>query len=83
MAMGFLKSVKQQVTRSGPAKGVTSAREPSGSRPGRIDVLNDVEQLGIGMFWATDAEGRLSFLSQHALDDLGLEGEAVIGKPLA
>jgi diguanylate cyclase (GGDEF)-like protein/PAS domain S-box-containing protein len=45
-------------------------------------VLGEVEELGIGMFWATDAEGNLSFLSQRALDDLGATGESMIGKPL-
>ncbi|MEQ5787249.1 EAL domain-containing protein [Erythrobacter sp. NFXS35] len=52
------------------------------SLPDRGNVLSDVEQLGIGMFWATDAEGRLAFLSQRALTDLGLTAADVIGKPL-
>ena len=45
-------------------------------------MLNDIEELGIGMFWATDAEGRLTFLSQRALCDIGVDSEALIGKPL-
>ncbi|MEE4317663.1 MAG: EAL domain-containing protein [Erythrobacter sp.] len=79
MAMGFLKSVKQQVGRQGPAR-----RGPgdTASRSSRIAVLNDVEELGIGMFWATDAEGRLTFLSQRALDELGEGSEELLGKPL-
>ncbi|OBV11365.1 putative bifunctional diguanylate cyclase/phosphodiesterase [Erythrobacter dokdonensis] len=79
MAMGFLKSVKQQVGRQGPAR-----RGPgdTASRSSRIAVLNDVEALGIGMFWATDAEGRLTFLSQRALDELGEGSEELLGKPL-
>jgi diguanylate cyclase (GGDEF)-like protein/PAS domain S-box-containing protein len=35
------------------------------------------------MFWATDAEGRLTFLSQRALQDLGAGGAELIGKPLS
>jgi diguanylate cyclase (GGDEF)-like protein len=47
-----------------------------------VTVLGEVEQLGIGMFWATDAEGNLSFLSQRALDELGDESGDRIGQPL-
>lgn len=83
MPLGFLKSVKDQATRS--AKG---ARPAAGSGEGpdlpvRATVLSDVESLGIGMFWATDAEGRLSFLSQRALEDLGFTAEELIGKPIS
>ena len=83
MALGFLKSVKQQGRRSSPSKGASSGSDHAAPRPARIDVLSEVEQLGIGMFWATDADGRLTFLSQRALDDLGQEAEALIGKPLS
>ena len=31
------------------------------------------------MFWATDAEGHLSFLSQRALQDLETDGGDLIG----
>ncbi|MFM7349404.1 MAG: PAS domain S-box protein, partial [Erythrobacter sp.] len=42
-------------------------------------MLGEVEELGIGMFWATDAEDRLTFLSQRALADIGAEAENLIG----
>ncbi len=48
----------------------------------RAMVLGEVEELGVGMFWATDAEGNLSFLSQRALADLGSDSDELIGKPL-
>ncbi|MBI1403505.1 MAG: EAL domain-containing protein [Porphyrobacter sp.] len=73
MALGFLKSGKQN---GGAGFGGKSL-------PGRAAVLGEVEELGIGMFWATDAEGRLSFLSQRALADLDLPADALIGKPLS
>ncbi len=50
--------------------------------PDRSAVLGEVEELGIGMFWATDAEGNLSFLSQRAIADLGADPESLIGTPL-
>ncbi|PLK25242.1 GGDEF domain-containing protein [Porphyrobacter sp. TH134] len=53
------------------------------ARPDRSVVLGEVEELGIGMFWATDADGHLSFLSQRALADLGDPDGALIGTPLS
>ena len=55
---------------------------PRAASPDRSVVLGEVEELGIGMFWATDAEGNLSFLSQRALADLGTDSQSMIGKPL-
>ena len=77
MPLGFRKA-------SSSPRGQASGRRSAGSRgaPDRGAVLSEVEELGVGMFWATDAEGNLSFLSQRALDDLGASGESMIGKPL-
>lgn len=80
MALGFLKSAREQPDQ---ARAPTSADALLVVRPERTSVLSEVEQLGVGMFWATDAQGRLTFLSQRALQDLGPEGECLFGKPLA
>ena len=77
MPLGFLKSGRE------PKRSVQDEHTPvAGSRPDRAVVLGEVEELGIGMFWATDAEGHLSFLSQRALVDLGPDSQSMIGKPL-
>lgn len=77
MPLGFLKSGRE------PKRSVQDEHTPvAGSRPDRAVVLGEVEELGIGMFWATDAEGNLSFLSQRALADLGTDSQSMIGKPL-
>jgi diguanylate cyclase (GGDEF)-like protein/PAS domain S-box-containing protein len=77
MALGFLKSSREPQR---PAADALSSQPAA--RPDRAIVLGEVEELGIGMFWATDAEGNLSFLSQRALADLGDDSAALIGKPL-
>jgi diguanylate cyclase (GGDEF)-like protein len=46
-------------------------------------MLRDIEEVGIGAFWATDVEGRMTYLSEKARLSLGTSGEAVIGKPIA
>lgn len=80
MALGFLKSAREQAAQ---AHAPASPTAPAMTRPDRASVLSEVEQLGVGMFWATDAEGRLTFLSQRALQDLGPDGDNLIGQPLA
>lgn len=77
MPLGFRKTLRES-RNAAPDKGTAQG----GSAPDRAVVLGEVEELGIGMFWATDAEGNLSFLSQRALADLGAGAEDLIGKPL-
>ena len=83
MPLGFLKSVRDQASRSANAGKPAAGSGGGQALPERATVLSDVETLGIGMFWATDAQGRLSFLSQRALDDLGFTAEELFGKPVS
>ena len=77
MAFGFRKSARE------PASTATEALDSvQSARPDRAIVLGEVEELGIGMFWATDADDRLTFLSQRALVDIGQDIETLIGAPL-
>lgn len=55
---------------------------PPSATPNGTTVLGEVEELGVGMFWATDPHGNLSFLSQRALADLGADSASLIGTPL-
>ncbi len=48
----------------------------------RREVLDDFEQAGIGWIWASDAEGRMIYLSPKALDCLGPDAADMLGKPL-
>jgi diguanylate cyclase (GGDEF)-like protein/PAS domain S-box-containing protein len=77
MPLGFRKTLRESRT-AAPEK----VPAESGITPNRAVVLGEVEELGIGMFWATDPEGNLSFLSQRALADLGSGAEELLGKPL-
>ncbi len=77
MALGFRRTARDS------ARSAPEVRDPVDSaRPDRAVVLGEVEELGIGMFWATDAEDRLTFLSQRALADLGEDSDKLIGTPL-
>lgn len=48
----------------------------------RLQVLDEFEQAGIGWIWATDAEGRLIYLSESAADKLGRPASELLAKPL-
>jgi diguanylate cyclase (GGDEF)-like protein len=80
MALGFRKPPRDnkgaQADRHSAARGFAPDRAPD-----RAVVLGQVEELGVGMFWATDPDGNLSFLSQRALTDLGSGSETLIGTP--
>ncbi len=47
----------------------------------RLELLNCFEELRLAWFWATDAEGRISYFSAPALAALDWKTEDVIGKP--
>jgi len=79
--LGFLRSVRDQTAQARTPAPDAAPPAPA-PRPERVAVLSEVEQLGVGMFWATDALGNLSFLSQRALQDLETDGGDLLGKPL-
>jgi diguanylate cyclase (GGDEF)-like protein len=51
------------------------------SRIKRPDLLDQIETIGVGSFWATDEAGRLSYLSALALEVFAMAGEDPIGMP--
>ncbi|UYH56001.1 EAL domain-containing protein [Qipengyuania sp. SS22] len=48
----------------------------------RVELLDSFEAAGLGWFWATDAQGRLIYLSDNASEKLGWSDGEAIGKPL-
>jgi diguanylate cyclase (GGDEF)-like protein len=48
----------------------------------RLEVLEDIEQAGIGWIWASDAEGRLIYLTAGACEKLPLDRAEVLGQSL-
>lgn len=55
--------------------------EPA-SLPGvsRLDLLDQIEAVGVGSFWATDKHGKLAYLSASASESLGHFGGELVGK---
>lgn len=49
----------------------------------RVELLDSFEQAGLGWFWATDAIGRVIYISESAARSLELESEHIMGQPFA
>lgn len=48
----------------------------------RAELLDSFEQAGLGIFWASDANGRLTYLSPGAQEALGCHRSEVVGTPI-
>lgn len=78
-----------------PLKGLLSSsgvRAANGSRNAAGSTLSDVEKLamldeleqsGLGWFWASDAQGLLTYLSPAIAERLEIPLEDLLGKPMA
>ncbi|MEO1729104.1 MAG: EAL domain-containing protein [Pseudomonadota bacterium] len=49
----------------------------------KIAMLDELEQSGLGWFWASDEEGALTYLSPAIAERLEIPLENLLGKPLA
>ncbi|MCL4671929.1 MAG: diguanylate cyclase, partial [Sphingomonadaceae bacterium] len=49
----------------------------------RLSLLDSFEESGIGWFWATDGQGRLIYLSENAVRQIGCEPAELMGKSIA
>jgi len=48
----------------------------------KLSMLAELERTGLGWFWATDAEGQLTYLSAAIAERLDVPMEQILGKPL-
>ena len=48
----------------------------------KLELIETYESAGLGCFWATDAEGKITYLSDAAVAALGLDGDKLFGMPL-
>ena len=71
---GLLSSRSGRHGPHGPASALTDGE--------RLAMLDDLEQSGLGWFWASDAMGNLTYLSAAIAARLDLPLDALIGQPL-
>ena len=82
---GLFKRMASDADSAGSAAGDAAPFRPIDRSDShrRLSLLDSFEESGIGWFWATDTEGRMIYLSDHAIRQLELSDSAVIGKSVA
>ncbi|OBX18455.1 diguanylate phosphodiesterase [Erythrobacter sp. QSSC1-22B] len=84
MAMGgFFSRVSRNAGANdgaGPMRQVVPIASDDAVR--RLELLDTFEKAGLGWFWATDANGRLTYLTRSACEAHGWAPEDIIGTPL-
>ena len=77
---GFL----QAKNRSGAhGSGGASAGTSTLSNEEKLAMLADLERSGLGWFWASDKDGRLTYLSEAIAERLDVALDTILGQPLA
>ncbi len=80
---GFFSRSARAITEDGETSDNTPLRPIDASDAARrVELLDSFEAAGLGWFWATDARGRLIYLSENAAHALGWTDGEAIGKPL-
>jgi len=62
---------------------VSGNHAPAVSDAERLALLDEFEESDLGWFWATDAEGKLSYLSPSAARKVAKTPEELLGTPLS
>ena len=71
---GLLSSRSARSGSNGPVSALSDGE--------RLAMLDELEQSGLGWFWASDAAGNLSYLSSAIAARLDLPMEALVGQPI-
>ena len=73
----------------GPVKAFLQGLKPAAMRDEaispsdmRMRVLDEFDRAGIGWIWATDAQGKLIYLADKAIEKLGYEASQLIGQQI-
>lgn len=75
MAFGLLK-------RAGNDSEIDSEEPEDWASKPSSEFLGQIEEVGVGFFWASDSAGNLVYLSKQALDSLGEGGKSLVGQPV-
>ena len=78
--LGKLKARKARDTETDKAS--RSAVAETGHDALRLALLDDFESSGLGWFWASDAEGRLTYLSDSAAEKISRAPDEILGQAL-
>jgi len=80
MSLKGLLSSRSSAAALRGAPGVAASALSDGER---LAMLDELEQSGLGWFWASDAEGNLTYLSSAIAARLDIPLDELLGQPLA
>ncbi|WP_417591886.1 EAL domain-containing protein [Parasphingorhabdus sp.] len=80
MAKSFLHAFSSESAKRAEREAVSVI--PSDDYNRRLEILDDFEQAGISWLWATDADGRLVYLSEKAAENLNKPIKELLSVPL-
>ncbi|MHA6333354.1 putative bifunctional diguanylate cyclase/phosphodiesterase [Qipengyuania sp. CAU 1752] len=81
MAIGNIFSRRRESDQ--PAEQLGEQSVIGGSDVRRLRLLDDFENANLGWFWATDADGKLIYLSENAAKQFGRDVSEILGRPLS
>ena len=81
-AMPFSELFKSRSARKDGRNGDALLYGDAFSRADKADLIDSLEEDGIALFWACDANGRITYLSPIILSAIGKPLDALLGKQL-
>ncbi|SMQ74757.1 diguanylate cyclase (GGDEF) domain-containing protein [Altererythrobacter xiamenensis] len=76
---GFLGKKNGTENRGVNSPGGLSRLFSKGRNRHKAEMLDSFETSGLGWFWSTDADGKLTYLSENAIRQIGRKSEEIIG----
>lgn len=81
-AKGFIKGIAGKALAGSAGAGRPAGIITAADKTERLEVLDDFEEAGFGWLWASDANGRLIYISENAAGKLDLSLENLLGEQL-
>jgi diguanylate cyclase (GGDEF)-like protein len=78
----FLKSLSGRLSAASEASTQADVITASDAQR-RLELLDDFERAAMGWLWASDAEGRLIYISESALEKLEVEASDLLTQPIS
>ena len=79
---GLFSRIKKSPQGAEPGSPAPVAPIAAGDLARRVELLDSLEETGVGWFWASDDQGRLIYLSPAALSHFGIGQEQIAGRTI-
>ncbi len=80
--LGLFRNLLGTSKGDGPARSAPPPLPTGNELQQAIALLRDYERSGIGWFWSSDSDGRLTYISECVAQQLGKERNELVGQPI-